>query len=79
MALCEEQIPLNMTKRSAVKVEGEVFSKITRLMMEAHREHEMVRDEAVGYVIAREPEITVGMVQYVIQAMAHAFAPADGD
>ena len=66
-----------MTKRSIVKVEGEVFSKITRLMMEAHREHDMVRDETIGYVIAREPEITVGMVLYVIHEMAEAFAPVD--
>lgn len=65
---------MNMTKRRFVKVEGEVFSKITRLMMEAHRKHELVRDETVGYVIAREPEITVGMVQYVIHEMAEAFA-----
>tara|TARA_B100000287_G_scaffold80041_2_gene72452 strand:- start:480 stop:665 length:186 start_codon:yes stop_codon:yes gene_type:complete len=60
-----------------VKVEGAVFSKIAGLMMEAHKEHEMVRDETIGYVIARDPEITVGMVHYVIDAMSHAFAPAD--
>jgi predicted transcriptional regulator len=65
---------MNMTKRRIVKVEDEVFSKITRLMMEAHRNHELVREEAIGYVIAREPEITVGMVQYVIHEMAEAFA-----
>jgi len=67
-----------MTKRRIVKVEGEVFSKITRLMMEAHREHELVRDEAIGYVLAKEPELTVGMVHYVINQMAFAFAPAGG-
>ena len=66
-----------MTKRKIVKVDSEVFSKITSRMMEAHRQHEMNATEAIGYVIAKEPKITVGMIEYVRMEMAEAFAPVD--
>ena len=48
-------------------------------MMKAHREHDLTKEESIGYVIAMmaaaNVTTTVGEINYVIQEMAIAWSP----
>jgi hypothetical protein len=43
--------------------------------MEGHREHDLTKEESIGYVVAKmNTATTVGEINYVIQQMAIAWA-----
>ena len=44
-------------------------------MMKAHRDHDLTKEESIGYVIAMmDTPTVVGEINYVIQQMAIAWA-----
>ena len=62
-----------MSQRVIQEVKDAKFSQIVSLMMKAHREHDLTREESIGYVVCKM-DATVGEVNYVIQQMAIAWA-----
>jgi hypothetical protein len=64
-----------MSQRQIQEVKDGKFSKIVTLIMEGHREHDLTKEESIGYVVAKmNTATTVGEINYVIQQMAIAWA-----
>jgi len=64
-----------MSQRQIQEVKDGKFSKIVTLMMKAHRDHDLTKEESIGYVIAMmDTPTVVGEINYVIQQMAIAWA-----